>query len=159
MYKKNFEVRWNDVDANKHVGNSAYIEYMSHTRMSFFIERDLSIDTLNDLGLGPIVFYEHIYYFREILLGETITVSLEVSGYSEDGRFIKFEHNFYNKEGKNLAYSEMLFSWIDMSTRKLGQVPEALLKKIALFPRAKNFKFLTKEDTRKYGKVPVDQSF
>ena len=157
MYKKNFEVRWSDIDANKHLGNSSYVDYMSNTRMSFFTERGLDLDELNRLGLGPVVFYEHIYYFKEILLGVAITVSLEVSGYSEDGRFIMFEHNFYNSEGKNLAYSEMLFSWIDMKSRKLGSVPDELLDKIELFPRSENFKILTKEDTRKYGKTPVDQ--
>ena len=157
MYLKNFEVRWSDIDANKHLGNSSYIDFMSHTRMSFFIERGLGLNVLSGMGLGPIVFYEHIYYFKEILLGQPISVSLEVSGFSEDGRFIMFEHNFYDDKGKNLAYSEMLFSWIDLKTRKLGNIPDELLQKIKQFPRAKNFKSLTKEDTRKYGKAPVDR--
>ena len=47
-----------------------------------------------------------------------------VTGHSEDGRFVKIEHNFYNEEGKNLAHTEMLFSWMNIQTRKLGKVPE-----------------------------------
>ena len=38
MHLKEFEVRWSDVDANRHLGNSAYINFMSHTRMSFMSE-------------------------------------------------------------------------------------------------------------------------
>ena len=38
MYLKEFEVRWNDIDANRHLANSAYINYMSHTRLSFMLE-------------------------------------------------------------------------------------------------------------------------
>ena len=122
MYTKRFDIRWNDLDANKHLGNSAYIEFMSHTRMSFFIEHGVGLEIMESYDLGPIVFYEHIYYFKEVLLGESITVSLEVQGHSEDGRFVMIEHNFYNEEGHNLAHGEILFSWIDLNTRKLGKI-------------------------------------
>lgn len=36
MYSKQFEVRWSDLDANRHLANSAYMNFMSHTRMGFF---------------------------------------------------------------------------------------------------------------------------
>ena len=156
MYTKKFDVRWNDLDANQHLGNSAYIEFMSHTRMSFLTKQGVGLDVMNSFGLGPIVFYEHIYYFKEVLLGEAITVSLEVQGHSEDGRFVMIEHNFYDEKGRNLAYSEILFSWIDLNTRKLGKIPNELLQKIKFFPRSKTFNFLTKEDIRKHGKRAID---
>ncbi len=38
MYLKEFEIRWSDVDANRHLANSAYLNYMSHARMSFLME-------------------------------------------------------------------------------------------------------------------------
>jgi len=156
MYTKQFDIRWSDIDANKHLGNSTYIDYMSHTRMAFFTEKGIGIQPMEALGLGPIVFYEHVYYFKEILLGSPVTVSLEVAGFSDDGRFIKFEHNFYDNKGKNLAFSEMLFSWIDLKTRKLGEVPNELLQIINTFPKSDDFKILTKTDTRKYGRIPKD---
>lgn len=156
MHLKEFEIRWSDLDANLHLGNSSYIDYMSHTRMSFLSENNLGLDVMLKNNLGPITLYEHIHYFKEIKPRETIKVSLEVSGYSDDGRFILFEHNFYNPEGKNLAFAEILFSWIDIKTRKLGTVSKELLEKIEGFPKAKKFKILTKEDTRKYGRKPLD---
>ena len=156
MYQKEFEIRWSDLDANLHLGNSSYIDYMSHTRMTFLTENNLGLDVMLENSLGPITLYEHTHYFKEIKPRETIKVSLEVSGHSDDGRFILFTHNFYNSEGKNLAYAEVLFSWIDIKTRKLGNVSKELLEKIQSFPKSKNFKILTKEDTRKYGRKPVD---
>ena len=156
MYKKEFEIRWNDLDANKHLGNSTYVEYMSHTRMGFLTSCGLSLDVINSYGLGPIVMYEHVYYFKEIGLDDKIKVSLEVSGMSEDGRFIQIEHNFYNEEGKNLANAEMLFSWMDLKTRRFGKISEELLKKIENFPRTKNFRILSREDTKSLIKKPVD---
>lgn len=156
MYTKKFEIRWNDLDANMHLGNSSYIEFMSHTRMSFFTENNIGIDEMKSFGVGPIVFYEHIYYFKEVLLDQPITVGLDVAGYSEDGRFLMFNHNFYDTDGNNLAHAEMLFSWIDLKTRKLAQIPEGLMRKIKTFPKSKDFKILTPEDTRKHGKRPVN---
>ena len=43
MYKKQFEIRWSDVDANKHLANSAYTNFMSHTRMAFLMEFGFTI--------------------------------------------------------------------------------------------------------------------
>lgn len=156
MFLKEFEIRWNDIDANKHLGNSTYVEYMSDTRMTFLTSHGLSLDVINDLGLGPIVFYEHVHYFKEIGLEDKIKVSLEVTGISKDGRFIKIEHNFYNEEGKNLAYAEMLFSWMNLKTRKLGKVPDFLLQKVTNFPRSKNFKYLTKDSLKVNFITPID---
>ncbi|TJY38144.1 acyl-CoA thioesterase [Pontimicrobium aquaticum] len=156
MYLKHFEIRWNDLDANKHLGNSTYVEYMSDTRMSFLTSHGLSLDVVNSYGLGPIVMYEHIYYFKEIGLDDKVKVSLEVSGMSEDGRFIQIEHNFFNEEGKNLANAEMLFSWMDLKTRRFGKIPIELLQKIKNFPRSNNFKILTKEETKRLIKKPID---
>lgn len=156
MYFKEFEVRWNDLDANKHLGNSTYIEYMSHTRMSFFTEHNMSIAVMANNDLGPIVLYEHIHYFKEILLEKKIKVSLEVGGYTKDLRFVKFFHNFYDIEGKHLAHSEILFSFIQLSTRKLGILPQEFQDKIMSFPKSGDFKILTKQDTLGHGKTPKD---
>ncbi len=35
MFVKEFEIRWSDLDANRHMANSAYINFMSHTRMAY----------------------------------------------------------------------------------------------------------------------------
>ena len=156
MYTKEFVVRWNDLDANKHLGNSEYIAYMSDTRMSFLEEYDIGLNVMSKHRLGPIVLYEQINYFKEIRLGDIISVSLIVKGHSEDGRFVVMEHSFYNSDGKNLAYSEILFSWINMETRSLGRLPLELQSKIKSFPRSKDFKILSKEAIKKYRRIPVD---
>jgi acyl-CoA thioester hydrolase len=156
MYIKEFEIRWSDLDANLHLGNSKYIDFMSHTRMSFLTENNMGLDVMLKNSLGPITLHEHVHYFREIKPRETIKVSLEISGHSTDGRFLKFEHNFYNQEGKNLAYAEILFSWIDIKKRKIGTVSKELISIIESFPRSENFKYLTKEALKARTVLPKD---
>ncbi len=157
MYIKDFEIRWSDVDANRHLANSAYVNFMGHTRMSFF--KDMAGFTLKDFSkhfLAPVVLYEHIYYFREVYLGDPLRVSLELSGLSADGSFFEYLHNFYDANGKNIAHGEMLGAWIDSRTRKLAALPDEILDKFNGLQKASTYRVLTKEDTRRYNKRPKD---
>ncbi len=156
MYLKEFEIRWSDTDANRHLGNSSYINYMSHTRMSFLQENGFTQKELATYHIGPVVFHEHMYYFKEVFPGKPVKVSCEIAGVSEDGRFFEFHHNFYDSEGKNFAHCEMMGAWIDLKTRKLISLPEELQSLLGEQYRSKDFRILTKEDTRKYGKLPKD---
>ena len=150
MYLKSFEVRWSDLDANRHLGNSAYINFMSHTRMAYFYEKGFSQEILAAHELGPVIFYEHVYYLREILPGAEVRVSLEIKGMSEDGMFFEFHHNFYDQKGKHLAHCEMMGGWMDLNTRKLTPLDAELLDKFEALERAGDFRILTREDTRRY---------
>ena len=154
--KKDFEIRWSDIDANRHLANSAYINFMSHTRTAFLQDHGFSLMALGKAGIGPVVFHEHVHYFKEAFLGQPITVSLEVSGLSEDGMFFKFDHNFYNSKGQNLAFCEISGAWIDLHTRKLTGLSEDLLDMANKFPRTADFTILTKDDMRKHGRLPKD---
>ncbi len=156
MYLKSFEVRWSDLDANRHLANSAYFNFLSHTRMSFFYDHGLTIAKMQEYQLGPIVFFEHMNYFREVLPGKPVRVSLELKGLSEDGMFFEFHHGFYDEQGKHLAHCEMMGSWIDMESRKLTPLPSEFLRSMQGMERAPDFRTLTREDTRKYAKKPKD---
>lgn len=158
MYKKDFEIRWSDVDANGHLANSAYVNFMSHTRVGFLNEHGFSMKKLIEHGIGPVVFSEQIYYFKESFLGQTLTVTLAVSGLSDDGMLFKFEHDFYNQKGKHLATCDILGAWIDLKERRLTVLSEELQELIKKFPKSESFKVLTKEDTRQSGKTPKNLS-
>jgi len=57
MFLKEFEIRWNDLDANRHLANVSYLAYAGETRMAFLQSMGISYQTLIELGIGPIVFY------------------------------------------------------------------------------------------------------
>ncbi len=156
MYMKEFQVRWNDLDANRHLANSSYVNYMSHTRMSRLIELGFNHQLMAKHQIGPVVFYEHIYYFREVVPGPPIRVSLEIKGLSEDGMFFEFHHNFYDDKGRNIAHCEMLGGWISLKTRKLTSLDPELMEKFDKVEKAKDYRILTREDTRRYARKPID---
>ena len=156
MYSKEFEVRWSDLDANRHLANSSYINFMSHTRLSYMMENGFGQQNMVKNDIGPVVFYEHMFYFKEIFPGEPIRVSLQLKGISKNGMYFEFQHNFYNAEGVNMARCNMMGGWIDLQTRKLRDVPELLFSALNSLDKTDDFKILTKEDTRKYKQFPED---
>jgi acyl-CoA thioester hydrolase len=156
MYLKEFEIRWSDLDANRHLANSSYFNFMAHTRMSYLFELGFDQKILADRQLGPVAFYEHMYYFKEIFPGKPIKVSLEVMGMSKEGKFFEFHHNFYDGMGRNVAHCEMMGAWISLRSRSLIDLPDDLLRKFNAGERPSGFRQLSKADTRKFSKAPKD---
>ncbi len=154
MYTKEFEVRWSDIDANRHLANTAYINFMSHTRMAFLMENGFGQKQLAERNIGPVVFYEHVYYFKEVFAGKPIKVTLQLQGLSEDGMYFEFLHNFYDHKGKNFARCEMMGAWIDLEKRKLTSLPKELYENLDKLGHTEDFKVLTREDTRRFGHKP-----
>lgn len=154
MYTKSFEIRWSDLDANRHLANSSYQNFMSHTRMAFLVEKGFSQQELVKHNLGPVVFYELIFYFKELKPEDQVKVSLELKGLSQDGMFFQFEHNIYNQKGQNSARCEMMGSWLDLTSRQLTSLPEHSLRPLEHLTKTEDYKTLTKEDTRKFGVKP-----
>ena len=158
MFFKEFEIRWSDLDANRHLGNSTYIEFASHTRMSFLERMGFNQESMLHYNMGPVAFYEHLYYFREVFVGQPVKVTTEFKGMSEDGMFFEFSHDYYDGKGRNFARCEMMGGWMDLGERKLIGLPTDFLDAVKKVERSPDFKILTKADTRKYARAPKDFS-
>ncbi len=151
-----FNIRWSDLDANRHLANYSFVNLMSQARLNFIRQSGVTQKVLEEYDLGPVAFYENIYYFREVSPDEPIYISVELKGYSEDGTFFEFVHNIYDQHGRNMATCEMMGAWIDLETRRLTVLPETISKRFENLKKSEDFKFLTKEDTRKHGIKPCD---
>jgi acyl-CoA thioester hydrolase len=148
MYLKPVEIRWNDLDANRHLGNTAFISFMSHTRMAFFHDLGFTLEYLNTNDIGPVVFYEHVYYLNEVLPGNPVQVSLEINGLSADGMFFEFYHNMYNHKGVQVAHAQLMGGWMNLTTRKLTCPTPEMNQKFNAIEKGETFRVLTQKDTR-----------
>lgn len=145
---KSFHIRWSDLDANRHVANLSYFSFTVECRVAFLAEHGFGQDKLMEHNLGPVVLSEQMSYLRELLPGETVYVDIELLGYSEDKHFYKFSHTLFNSQGKMSAYSELLFAWIDLTTRKIVVPPPHLLDLLEKMPHNERFAILGKGDIR-----------
>jgi acyl-CoA thioester hydrolase len=122
--------------------------------MTFLMEMGFDHKTLAEQNIGPVVFYEHMYYFKEVFSGRPVRVSMEILGMSEDGKFFEFHHNCYNHKGENVAHCEMMGAWMDLKTRKLMALPAIFLKRFETIEKGDGYRILTKADTRRFTKSP-----
>jgi len=156
MFLNKMEIRWSDLDPNQHLANSAYMNFMSATRMVYTVKQGVSYNELKKHTLGPVVLREEIHYFKEVFPGDPVYVSQEIAGLSEDGTFYKIRHNFYTQKGKNFARGEMMGTWLDLKTRKIIIPPKDILEKLMGSNRCDDFKLISKEETRLAHVQPKD---
>jgi len=152
---RDFEVRWSDLDVNRHLLNAAYINFMSHVRMAFLDTHNFGVKAMNSYGIGPVALHEHMYYFKEVHPHETIRVTIELSGLSANGQFFSFDHRFYKTDKSNCALGTVLGAWISLTNRKLIAPPKTLYNAISSLKKSSDFKILTKSDTRIVGINPI----
>ena len=148
MFLNKINIRWSDLDPNQHLANSAYMNFMSATRMVYMVKQGVSYNDLKKHKIGPVVLREEIHYFQEVFPGEPVFVSQEICGTSEDGRFYRIRHNFYDKNGNNFARGQMMGTWIDMKSRKIIEPPKDIYEKLMSKNHSDDFKTLTKEEIR-----------
>jgi acyl-CoA thioester hydrolase len=158
MYTKSFEIRWAELDANRHVANSSYADLLSETRMSYLREHGFTQQYFHEKGIGPVIFTEEFYYIKEIRHGEKITITLELLANSKDFKYIKFSHCIFNQDQKLSIYSETFFGWFDLKERKLLSPPIEMQTKFAEIPKAHNYTSLPDQVDLKNMKIPFGKT-
>ena len=147
VYYHPFEVRWSDIDANRHLANSSYVMYCAQTRMGFMSKHRMGVKELNRWGIGPVILHERYSFFREIYADQNVWVSLEIDGLASDASIYRFIHKFYLPDGTHCATAEATGVWIDMMLRKMTTPPDDILE--ALLPyKSETCSILTKEDIK-----------
>ena len=138
-FKFSFPTRWADFDPNNHMRHTAYNDYAAESRVRLFSAYGLSLRELNKLNIGPVLFKEETSFFREIVLGDNLTVEVLLKGVSELGERFKFLHKIYRGDGVLAAEIEIYAAWLDLSKRKLTTPPETVCQALNKLDKAENF--------------------
>jgi acyl-CoA thioester hydrolase len=125
-FEKTIEVRWSDVDQNRHVRHSAYYDYCAFTRVSFITGTGYDASELEKLAIGPILFKEECTFLRELKPDDTVTINVLKGDMPEDGSKWTIHHEIFNKHGIKAAHVTVHGAWIDLKLRKLTTPPKAL---------------------------------
>jgi len=67
------QVRWSDIDQNRHLRHSAYYDYGATVRIACFSQHGLTNMKFEELHIGPILFREEAVFKREIKFEDRIT--------------------------------------------------------------------------------------
>lgn len=140
-YGKTYDVRWADIDANRHMRHSAFYDYAAQVRVDLLKEIGMSIDVLAGHHIGPVLFREEAIFKREIAMYDKINVYVKLKRSREDGSRWTFQHEIVKGDGVLAAVVTVDGAWLDLKKRKLTGLPDELLKKTTSIPRTEDFKF------------------
>ncbi|NND93942.1 MAG: acyl-CoA thioesterase [Flavobacteriales bacterium] len=125
-FEKQIEVRWADVDQNRHVRHSAYYDYGAHIRIACLDQAGYDADRLGEEGIGPILFHEECSFLKEIKSNDIITINLLKGNLHRDGLKFTLHHELFDQAGKKLAHITVKGAWMDLNRRRLTVPPQAL---------------------------------
>ncbi len=139
------QVRWSDIDQNRHLRHSAYYDFGATVRVACFSEHGLTNLKLEELHIGPILFREEALFKREIKFEDKIFVDIHVTKATEDFARYSLRHDFYKEDGTHAAVINLDGAWIDVSKRKLATPNEWIQSIFKDFPRTSDFDWIKKK--------------
>ena len=122
-----FDVRWADIDANRHMRHSAYYDYAAHLRVQLLKNIGVDIITLSELKIGPVLFREEAIFMREIGIDDTIRVNVKLKRAREDASRWTFIHEIRKTDDTIAATVTVDGAWFDLKKRKLIALPDNFL--------------------------------
>ncbi len=138
-YSKTYDIRWSDLDANGHVNYAVYIDAAGDLRYHFFTAHGFPPEKFVELGIGPVYTSIHADFFREVRMGETVTLTYALSGLSPSGARWKVRHDVFKSNGKKAVSIELEGAILDLSTRRPVVPFPGLLQVFNLVPRTDSF--------------------
>ena len=141
-FEVRFAIRWADLDANRHVRNTVFSEFATHTRFRLLEARGFPQERFESLRFGPVMFREEIRYRRELVFGDEATVGVIAAGLSEDGSQWRVHQEVTRADGKQAAVLRIDGAWIDLASRRLIAPPPDLLDLLRGLPRTDDFEVL-----------------
>jgi len=141
-FSRPMQIRWADIDANRHLRHSIYFDYGATIRMMFLSESGITTGKLEEFKIGPILFREEAIFRKEVRLEDRISVDAEVTKMTRDCGRWSLRHNFTKADGTICAMLNIDGAWIDMEKRKLA-IPNDFIRAIfEEFPKATDFAWI-----------------
>lgn len=137
-----FEVRWTDLDGNRHVRNTAFSEYATHTRFRLLASHGFDQAQLETLRFGPVMMREEIRYRREVLFGDALVVNVRCAGLSPDSSQWRVHQDVLRSDGREAAVLTIQGGWIDLDQRNLIVPPAGLAAVLQALPRTRDYQDL-----------------
>lgn len=141
-FECHFEVRWDDLDGNRHVRNTAFSEYATHTRFRLLAAHGFTQAKLEALGFGPVMVREEIRYKREVLFGDALRVNVRCAGLSVDSSQWRVHQDVVRADGRTAAILTIQGGWLNLESRKSIAPPGELATVLQELPRTQGFEEL-----------------
>src|SRR3982751_4483677 len=86
-------------------------------------------------SFGPVIKSDFAEYFREVLMLEKVTVTIENGGFAPDGSRFRVVNSIYKADHVLAARVTSIGGWLSFKERKLIEPPEILKEAWLQLPR------------------------
>ena len=110
------------LDFYGHVNNAAYAELFEEGRWDLISRQGFGREKVQALGLGPVVLELNIRFKREVRAGEKVEVETWTS--SAARKVFVVSQKLFNAQGVEAASAEVTLGLLDLTKRRLVEIPE-----------------------------------
>lgn len=140
-FERPVQVRWSDLDPNFHLRHSVYYDWGAFCRIEFLYQFGLTTAILQQLNFGPILFREECVFKKEIVMGDTIKIDLQLLKSKQDFSRWSILHTVF-KSSQIAALITVDGAWLDTIKRKLTVPPDEGKRVFTEMPRHKSFEWI-----------------
>lgn len=115
-------VQWGDMDALGHVNNTVPIRWLENSRIHY-MELSGMAETLEGMGIGPILAAVNCSYKRQLLYPDTVTIGCRVSRLGRSS--VTFQHAVLSEKQKAIAVEgESVVVAFDYKNQRAVRIPD-----------------------------------
>jgi acyl-CoA thioester hydrolase len=148
MFERTVHVSWAQVDPNRHLRNTAYIDAAVDVRLMYFATHGFDHDAFHRHGIGPIARSDHITYLREVPMFDTLRINIACAGRSTDGSRWVLRQEIRRGDGVLAARLDTSGGFLDLAARRLCLPPPPLLAALDALERIADYVVLPSSVTR-----------
>ncbi|HZY79033.1 MAG TPA: acyl-CoA thioesterase [Cyclobacteriaceae bacterium] len=148
IYKAPLNIRWADIDANRHLRHSVYYDFAAAMRMNILNSKGLTTEKLIEYHIGPILFREEALFKREVKLEDKVEIDVQLSKCMPDYSRWSLRHNITKPDGSVCTIITVDGAWMDLEKRKLTTPNEFIQGIFAGFPKSPDFEWLVPKPAR-----------
>ena len=118
------------IDYNGHMNVSYYVLVFDRATDDFFDFMGMTAEYRAAGNVSAFTAEMHVNYIREVKEGDEVYVTTQLLGYDEK-RFHYFHQMYQAEQGYLAATSELLCLFVDMNQRRVTQMPDPILDRLA----------------------------
>ena len=114
-------IRWGDMDALRHVNNTAYFRYMEQTRISWFDRIGIAPDPV---GEGPVIVNAACTFLRQLEYPGTVVLHHYVGAFGRSSVETMVDMSRSDQPGVVHARGAAKIVWVDLLRRRSAPLPD-----------------------------------
>jgi acyl-CoA thioester hydrolase len=127
VFEMHRKVAWHDLDAEQHVNNAVYLEYIEECGMQVIAAHGWPFQRMNEAGFAILIRKNQIQYLQPAYLDDELTIRTWASAVK---RSTATRHYTIHRisDGALLARVHSLGVWVDLQSGRPIRIPEEFIK-------------------------------